>query len=199
MIAYLEGEIVFSEVSKAIVKTLNGVGYEVSLAKMRLPGEQVRLYTTQIFRENSQDVYAFETIEEKRFFEILIEVNGVGPKSAFSLVTSVGIESIKTAIILQDTTTLKKAPGIGKKAAEQIILSLKDKLDGLDGGISAVKKTKSMDTPNNQQQELFSQTLAACQELGFKDQQVLPVIKELTKQKNYQDPSELLKAVLQGL
>ena len=126
MIGYLNGEILFKTNQKIIIGTKSGVGYEVNIQVHAMVGEIISLYISQIIRENSQELFGFTTANEKEIFELLLTVSGVGPKSAYSLVTNVGSTALADAILFEDKKILQSAPGIGPKAASQIILDLKN-------------------------------------------------------------------------
>lgn len=128
MIGYISGTVVYSDSVKSIILTAQGVGYEVNTATPMVPNRDVALFISHIIRETTQDLYGFESVDDKKFFEMLIDVNGIGPKSAFSLITHVGVQQIVSAITFDNVDVLKSAPGVGKKSAEQIVLSLKDKI-----------------------------------------------------------------------
>lgn len=202
MIGYISGTVVYSDSAKSIVLTAQGVGYEVHTATPTVPNRDTALFISHIIRENSQDLYGFESAEDKCFFEMLIDVNGIGPKSAFSLVSHLGVRQIISAITFENVDILKSAPGVGKKSAEQIVLSLKDKVSKLEIGLAVqekptksgvkVKDTAALDA------HLVKETLAACQGLGFKDQDILPMIQRHL-QEGPKRPEDLVKMILKEL
>lgn len=201
MIGYIEGSIVSSEPTRVIVLTAQGLGYEVHVPTTHLPGKSVALFTTHIIREDSQSLFGFATLDEKRLFEMLVDVNGIGPKSAFALITHLGHQGVIQAITLENSNMLKEAPGVGKKSAEQIILSLKDKISKLTGGFTLPlgkpePKKVSVDTGFS---KLMGETLQACQELGFKEQQVIPVMNRLLNENEFKTSEDLLKGLLREL
>ena len=201
MIGYIEGNVVSSEPQRIIVLTAQGLGYEVHVPTAHLPGKNVALFTTHIVREDAQSLFGFLTLDEKRLFEMLIDVNGIGPKSGFALIAHLGHAGVIQAISLENANMLKEAPGVGKKSAEQIVLSLKDKVAKLGGGFSLPLgkiegKKAPMDTALSR---LMGETLQACTELGYKEQQVLPVMNKLMSEKDYQNAEDLLKGLLREL
>ncbi len=201
MIGYLEGELNFIDNNKIIVHTKMGVGYEVNVAKSFLNEKIAKLFICHIFKENAQDLYGFDNIEEKKLFELLITVNGVGPKSAFGLLSHLGSESIINAIVMEEASILKKAPGIGQKASEQLILSLKDKIQKENLKPTSTIKTSlgaSVGT-DSKNKNLAKETLNACVELGFKETQILPVIQKLLPQHHGTRPEDFIKHVLREL
>lgn len=203
MIGYISGTVVYSDSQKSIILTAQGVGYEISTSTPMMPNRDVALYISHIIRETSQDLYGFESVDEKKFFEMLIDVNGIGPKSAFSLITHLGIQQIISAITFDNSDILKSAPGVGKKSAEQIILSLKDKISRLEIGFVAheklVKAGGKVLPENRQEAMLVKETLAACQGLGFKDQDILPMIQRHLQTGNANKPEDLVKIILKEL
>lgn len=203
MIGYLSGTVVFSDSSKSIVLTAQGVGYEVHTPTPLVPNRDVALFISHIIREQAQDLYGFESAEDKKFFEMLIDVNGIGPKSAFALVSHLGVQQIISAIMFDNADILKSAPGVGKKSAEQIVLSLKDKVSKLEIGFSTKEKPikAGAKVKNDHPMDAFlvKETLAACQGLGFKDQDVLPMIQRHLQGGIPMRPEELVKIILKEL
>lgn len=119
----------------AVIETA-GVGYGVftpvaTLAKLK-EGDTVFLWTHLAVRENAHDLYGFETKEELAWFELLLTVSGVGPRSALSILNAVDAPSLERAIATKDAPGLSRAFGIGKKTAEKIVLELRDKVTAGD-------------------------------------------------------------------
>lgn len=201
MIGYISGTVIYSDSQKSIILTPQGIGYEIHTATPLVPNRDTSLFISHIIREDAQNLFGFETADDKKFFEMLLSVNGIGPKSAFALVSHLGMSQIITAITLENVDVLKSAPGVGKKSAEQIILSLKDKVTKLEVGM--VTKDKPVKTGAKSKDEpqldafLVKETLAACQGLGFRDQDVLPMIQKHMGTVN--KPEELLKLILKEL
>lgn len=203
MIGYISGTVVYSDSQKSIILTAQGVGYEVSTATPMVPNRDVALFISHIIREQSQDLYGFESAEDKKFFEMLLDVNGIGPKSAFSLVSHLGVQQIISAITFENVDVLKSAPGVGKKSAEQIVLSLKDKVSKLEIGFTTkekpVKSGAKVSLENKSEGLLVKETLAACQGLGFRDQEILPMIQKHLQAGHATKPEELVKLILKEL
>lgn len=132
MIEYLDGLLATKAPSHAVVD-LNGVGYRglISLATYdQLPavGERVKLWTHLQIREEEQTLFAFASLEERWLFQHLISVNGVGPKLAITMLSSMRPDLLRAAVTSGDATRLKSIPKIGAKIAERIVLELKKKL-----------------------------------------------------------------------
>ena len=201
MIGYIEGNVVSSEPQRIIVLTAQGLGYEVHVPTVHMPGKNVTLFTTHIIREDAQSLFGFITLDEKRLFEMLVDVNGIGPKSAFGLIAHLGHQGVIQAITMENSNMLKEAPGIGKKSAEQIVLSLKDKITKLTGGFTLPlgKMEPKKIVVDNGISKLMGETLQACQELGFKETQVIPVMNRLLGEKDFNSSEDLLKGLLREL
>lgn len=202
MIGYVSGTVVYSDSQKSVILTASGVGYEVHTSTPMVPNRDTALFISHIIREQSQDLYGFETADDKKFFEMLLDVNGIGPKSAFGLVTHLGVQQIISAITFENVDVLKSAPGVGKKSAEQIVLSLKDKINKLEMGLAVKEnpvKTGAKVKENKADAFLVKETLAACQGLGFKDQDVLPMIQRHLQEGLIQKPEEMVKIILKEL
>lgn len=131
MIAYLEGKIIYNTDKFLIINTGN-VGYKVSVTPETITtnkkGDDASLFIYTAVRENSIDLFGFGTAEELSFFELLLDVSGIGPRSALGIVALAPIDTIKRAIATGDVAYLNKVSGIGKKTAEKIIIELRDKL-----------------------------------------------------------------------
>lgn len=131
MIAHLSGTV--TEITgNAIIIDVNGVGYEVTISTPDLAQvslhDTVKFYTYHAIRENAEELYGFSTLVAKRLFELLISVNGVGPKAAMSILGLGSSEDVRNAIANTDAAFIAKASGVGKKSAERIIVDLRDKV-----------------------------------------------------------------------
>lgn len=132
MFAYLNG-VLAKKTLGSIVLDVNGVGYKLFTSDSTISmapeiGSPLKLYTYFYVREDNQALYGFLTEEELKMFERLLTVSGVGPKAALSLVSNVSPSQFALSVLTDDIDTFTKAPGIGKKTAQRIILDLKDKL-----------------------------------------------------------------------
>lgn len=131
MISYLKGKISYKLKGKVIIE-VNNIGYSVFVSEgffndLKIDTE-VQIFTFQNVKEDALDLYGFKTLEELEFFELLISISGVGPKSALSVLAVAQLSDIKESIVRGDSGLLTKVSGIGKKIAERVVLELKDKL-----------------------------------------------------------------------
>ena len=135
MIAHLRGRLFRKSPNQAVVEC-GGVGYDVTISVATfsaLPGEgaEVSLTIFTHVREDQIALFGFAEVQEKRLFERLLTISGIGPKLAITVLSGIAAERLVTAIRAQDHATLTRIPGIGKKTAERVVLELKDKLDDL--------------------------------------------------------------------
>ena len=126
MIAYVSGEVVARGADHVVVD-VRGVGYKVFVPR-HPSGDTVALHTHHVVRDDAQQLFGFETREELALFELLITVPGVGPKAALSLLSVSSPPALAAAIASGDAAALSRAPGVGKKTAERLIVELKGKI-----------------------------------------------------------------------
>ncbi len=131
MISSLRGSIKKIAKNSAVIET-GGVGYKIFTTESflkKVKGDEIVYVRTHLaVKENALDLYGFETEEELDFFEMLLSISGIGPKTALSILNMTPVKTIKEAVSSGDTAHLIKVSGIGKKTAEKIVLELKDKL-----------------------------------------------------------------------
>lgn len=132
MIAKIEG-IVWDTNEKFITVGVGGVGFKIfstaETKEVAQKGSKISLFTHLVVREDALDLYGFFTEEELQFFEMLISISGIGPKTALNVLNISSVTALKRAISTGDTSHLTKVSGIGKKIAEKMVLELKDKIN----------------------------------------------------------------------
>ncbi len=136
MIAFLKGEIA-DLTEGSVVLDVNGVGYEVLVPGQLLSmlegiGSRVKLYTYMQVREDAVVLFGFLTKDDLQMFRLLTGVSGVGPKAGLNILSTLGVDDLRFAILADDVKRIAKTPGIGAKTAQKIILELKDRLDRQD-------------------------------------------------------------------
>lgn len=131
MIAHLNGEI-SEKFNQSLIIDVTGVGYEVMVptsdfedAKL---GTKCKFYTYHAVRENSEELYGFSSLVAKKLFELLISVQGIGPKAGLAILSLAEVEAVRNAIANADVAFISKASGVGKKSAERVVVDLKDKV-----------------------------------------------------------------------
>lgn len=131
MIAHVSG-VVAEKFNSSIIVDVHGVGYEVAVAatdfERTLIDEPVKFYTYHHIREQSQELFGFSSLAAKKLFELLITVQGVGPKAALAILSLGESEAVRNAIASSDAVFITKASGVGKKTAERVIVDLADKV-----------------------------------------------------------------------
>lgn len=205
MIVLIEGTLVKATPLSAIISA-GGIGYAVNLPvttaeKLPQNGENVRLHTRAVYREDSQALYGFWEESERDFFTLVIEkVSGVGPKVAISLMSKLPLNGLISAIAAEDANLLAKTPGIGKKTAERIIIELKDKLNEFtvfgqnqDTGPSASESPKAPAQSHSKSED----AVLALQALGYKKSEAEKAIVRAMEQEGADLSTEaLIKAAL---
>lgn len=140
MIGMIEGQVAAIRAGYAIISA-GGVGYKVAATRATIASLSLEspasLWTHLIVREDVLDLYGFETEEEMRFFDMLLSVSGIGPKSALAILDIASIETLRSAIVGGNAGYLTNVSGIGKKTAEKIVLELRDKVGAASSDTSA--------------------------------------------------------------
>ncbi|WP_461833724.1 Holliday junction branch migration protein RuvA [Desulfothermus sp.] len=195
MIGYIKGKIVFISEDMAIILTSSGVGYEVTVPKPMLidknflKKEQVELYIKTVVREDSIELFGFETMEQKDLFNKLIQVTKLGPKTAINILSKLSPDEFIEAIFNENIIKLTQIPGIGKKTAKRIILELKEKLEKTHGINNLYIKPKRIDN------QKYLDVLSALKNLGYKDEEV----DSLIKQEIEQEPDLLIEEIIRNI
>ena len=131
MIAHLNGTVTEKDIN-SIILDVNGVGYEVILTALDFENitlnEKTKIYTYHKVAEQSEELYGFFSLATKRLFEMLITVQGIGPKAAMGILSLGEAEEVRNAIANADSAFVAKATGVGKKSAERVIIDLRDKV-----------------------------------------------------------------------
>lgn len=133
MFAHFDG-IVAEKTADAIVLDVNGVGYLLNVSGATLQacpavGERFKLYSVLNVREDAMELFGFHSQEEKRMYERLRAVNGVGSRTALQILSSMSLRDLSLALVAGDAAALTRVPGIGKKIAQRLVLELKDKVE----------------------------------------------------------------------
>lgn len=148
MISILRGNVISQE-SDGMIVDVNGIGFHVlapsTLRDRVQPGEAVYLYTRMIIREDAWILCGFDTREGRDLFDLLLTVNGVGPRLAISILSTLTTDSIRRAVFNEQADLFSRVPGIGKKTAQKIILQLQDKLPTAEG-LAPLARISDVDT-----------------------------------------------------
>jgi holliday junction DNA helicase RuvA len=181
MIGFLHGVLALKAPPQLVVD-VGGVGYELEAPMSTfygLPatGEKVRLLTHLVVREDAHILFGFLTDDERRLFRALLKVTGVGPKLALGVLSGITLEGFLACIEAEDTSTLVRIPGIGRKTAERIVIELRDRVKALgEGAAGAMLPGEGLSAaPVGAQAEAFSALVA----LGYKPPEVTKLLKQV--------------------
>ena len=200
MIAYVKGTLDEITENNAVVE--NGdIGYNVKISAgtmSRLPGlhQSVKLYTYTCVREDAFCLYGFLTKEELHIFRLLITVNGVGPKGALSILSVMSAQDLRFAVVAADSRMIAKAPGIGKKTAERVILDLRDKVSLEDAPENGQQPEISVS--GAQDRGARGEAVEALIALGYSGADALRAVKQVTEV-DETDTEAILKAALKHI
>ena len=184
MYEYIRGQ--FQGISKDyVVIELNNIGYRIftsgnTMSNMPKVGDEVLLYLEQIVREDFIGLYGFTTKEELEMFKLLLSINGVGAKAALSLLSISTVNNLKYAIMMGDEKHITRAPGIGKKTAQRIILELKDKLKP-DELTSEEGQLIEGINDNSDYSFNINETLSALMALGYTEKEAQKSLEKVDK------------------
>jgi Holliday junction DNA helicase RuvA len=187
MIATLRGEITQIEDTSVVIE-VGGVGMRVFIpAPLRdklSPGGVVLLHTHLVVRQDALTLYGFETVNDRQLFLLLLGVDGVGPKVALSVLSTLNLETIQRAVFNDQAEVLSRVPGVGKKTAQKIVLHLHDRLKPL-GGLEKIAKMSDSD----------AEVLAALTALGYSVIEAQTAIQSIPKDSS-EDVEERLRIAL---
>ncbi|MCR5099417.1 MAG: Holliday junction branch migration protein RuvA [Lachnospiraceae bacterium] len=198
MYAYISGTIDYITENSVVVDN-HGVGYEISMSGSDLGvihhGDEVKIYTHYHVSDNGIGLYGFLSRETKRVFELLLSVNGVGPKGALAVLSVLSVEDLTYAVLGDNEKAITAAPGIGPKAAKKIILELKDKLDLNDAVSETLDRGSAAASINN---SIKNNVLMGLTALGFSSSDALRALNSIEITDDMTE-EELLKAALKNI
>lgn len=185
MYSYIKGELA-DITEQTIVVEAGGIGYNITVPMPTLDtyfeiGQQVKIYTYLQVREDAMKLFGFMTKEDEKLFELLISVNGIGPKGAISILSTMTTDELRFAVLSGDDKSISKAPGIGAKTAQRVILELKDKfhIEETFHGFTPESGAKRGSLTTSETNSTRSEVTEALIALGFGQQEVLRVVKSL--------------------
>ena len=199
MIGCLIGE-VFALEAPTVLLNVNGVGYEIdtplSTFYQLQKGQKVTLWTHLVVREDAQQLYGFSDTQEKIIFRTLLKVNGVGPKMALGILSTLSIELLIHSIEHDDINTLIKVPGVGRKTAERLMIELRDRFKAL-----AHLSSSSANSTTTQIQFMANSPIAeaeaALQSLGYKPIEAQKAVAAVKA--DYTESADIIRAALKSM
>ncbi len=186
MLAYIKGELVDKQIGYIVVD-VNGLGYKIYMSDLGREsvgkiGDNVKVHTYYKVSEDDISIFGFCTKEELRMFELLIQVSGIGAKTAVTMLGAIEPSQFAIAVISNDINTLKQIPGIGQKSAQRIVLELKDKLKK-EGQISELTSATSEQKVKVKQvivaDNKVNEAISALQVLGYQRKDVEKVLEQI--------------------
>ena len=177
MIAHIKGQIA-EKFNNSVIVDVHGVGYEITLTALDYDnvklGDEIKFYTYHSIRENVEELYGFSSLAAKKLFELLISVQGIGPKAAIAILSLAQPEEVRNAIANADAAFVSKASGVGKKSAERVIVDLRDKV-GIPSHYGA---TEIVSTPGKNEPDEALDALIA---LGFPLKEATAALEKVDK------------------
>lgn len=197
MIGCLIGE-VFALEAPTVLLNVNGVGYEIDTPLSTFcqlqKGQKVTLWTHLVVREDAQQLYGFSDAQEKIIFRTLLKVNGVGPKMALGILSTLSVELLVHTIEHDDINTLVKVPGVGKKTAERLMIELRDRFKILAQGTSTSATLPQIQFAANSP---VAEAEAALQSLGYKPLEAQKAVAAVKA--DHTESADIIRAALKSM
>jgi len=186
MIAYIKGPLAYISDQTAIIDA-KGVGYQVhvspsTLSRLPARGSEVQLFTYMQVSESGQSLHGFLTQEELRLFTLLISVSGIGPKVASGILSTLSPSQVVIAIVADDAAALSKAPGVGKKTAQRVLLELRDKIKTADPWEDGSMENQAISFGGTGQRSEKQDAMDALLALGYSRAEAMQVVLEVAEE-----------------
>lgn len=201
MISYIKGELTEVFEDTVVVET-NGIGYNIRVPGSvldRLPsvGSSVRIYTYLYVKEDAMNLFGFLSRDDLSVFKLLLNVSGIGPKGALAILSTIGPDDLRFAVLSEDDKTISSAPGIGAKTAKRLIIELKDKLKLAEVFETALANKEKASSEND---VLFARNEAveALVALGYASAQAMKAVQQVENAEE-KDSEQILKEALKKL
>lgn len=202
MYSYIKGKLTDQEEDRIVVET-GGIGYNIYTTAQTfnyLPsiGEEVKIYTYLYLREDAMMLYGFLTKDDLRVFKLLIGVSGIGPKGALAILSVMTTDDLRFAVLGEDAKAISKAPGIGAKTAQRLILELKDKVSLEDAFEQKLENTLAKAEGQGKNKGVKNEAVQALTALGYSSSEALKALEgiEITEETDVED---ILKAALKNM
>ena len=200
MISYVKGTAVYAD-RECVVIDNHGIGYQIKThgrtCESIRSGQEVMLYTFLYVREDFLALYGFLSREELQTFQILLGVNGIGPKAALSVLSTLSVEDLYYAVLSEDTKAISKTPGIGPKGAKRMIIELKDKLHLEDLGIRDDTQ-EDISVADSGDQDQIADVMEALVALGYSNGEAYRAVHKVKDAQNLNE-EQLMKEALKAM
>ena len=200
MISYIKGEL--TEISEGIIVVENnGIGFNINvpatvISSLSSIGEEVKVYTYLQIREDAHSLYGFLTRDDLNMFKMLINVNGIGPKGALAILSTLSPDDLRFAICSGDVKLISSAPGIGNKIAQKIILELKDKVNLAD--VLERSEGNSIENASGSELNAKNEAVEALVSLGYSNSEAVRAVRQIDDA-DKKDSETILKEALKKL
>ena len=202
MIGFIRGKVVSCEEGTVLIEN-NGIGYEINVSDTSEfdiytgKPEEVTVYTAMMVREDDISLCGFKKKADLAMFKRLLTVNGVGTKAALAILGVMKAEELSRAIVFEDTDSIVRAPGIGKKTAQRIVLELKDKLGDISGLGTDDRAFSSAAAMNEAQPDARTEALQALIALGYSKSEAAAALSKIKEE--YADTQDYIRQALAKL
>lgn len=198
MIGRLRGILIFKQAPHLMLE-VHGVGYDIQASlytfdQLPILGQEVMLHTHFVVREDAHQLYGFSKLQERELFRALIKVNGIGPKMALTILSSINPEQFVQCVMTNDSVSLVQLPGIGKKTAERLIVEMRDRLDDWYTANSEFTVMTELPTPAS---SAMQDAINALVSLGYKPYEASKVIAQFAQ--SDLTSQELIRAALKSM
>lgn len=202
MYAYITGRVAAIRESGIVLEN-NGIGYLIetpaNVAARVSVGEERKLFTHFAVREDAMQLFGFLTEDDLGLFRMLLSVSGIGPKGALGVLSGLSADELRFAVLSGDAAALAKAPGIGKKTAQKIILELKDRLSLAEVVEQKLENAADTANPSVPKGSAQSEAVLALVALGYGNAEALKAVRKAAETADAEDVEALLKAALREL
>ncbi len=186
MIAWLKGQLLEKQ-APSLLLNVNGVGYELeapmtTFYDLPAEGEEATLYVHMVVREDAQLLFGFSSRQQRELFRSLVKVNGVGPKVALAVLSTLSAQELLQCMADEDYNLLCKVPGIGKKTAQRLVVEMKDRLEKEFSDVALEARAQGSDASN-----ASNDAIEALISLGYRPADAGRVVKSLDKELSSED------------
>lgn len=201
MISYIKGELTEVFEDTVVVET-NGIGYNIRVPGSVLDclpsvGSSVRIYTYLYVKEDAMNLFGFLNRDDLSVFKLLLNVSGIGPKGALAILSTIGPDDLRFAVLSEDVKTISSAPGIGAKTAKRLIIELKDKLK-LAEVFETALANKEKASSENDVLLAKNEAVEALVALGYASAQAMKAVQQVENAEE-KDSEQILKEALKKL
>lgn len=201
MINYIKGEVAEIDENRIVVE-VNGMGFQIfvpaTVVNKVTVGSKVKIYTYMSVKEDDISLYGFLTRDDWKTYKLLLGVNGIGPKAALGVLSALSADELRFAVLSDDAAAISKAPGIGKKTAQKLILELKDKLSLEDAFEQKLSNQAAITGSSAAYSDAGSEAVQALVALGYSSSEALRAVKAVDASDSM-SVEQILKAALKQL